>query len=846
MKKTILRKLILPNLLIGLTFIVASVIYFYPALEGKVIYAGDTINGTAAVQESVQYFEDTGEHTWWTGSTFSGMPNFQIGGGQYIINKVLYPVFRFFHWGHRNVFFIFLFYLIAFFLLMRGFKINKWISMAGAFAVALSSYFFIIIAAGHNLKCTSITWMTLVLVGFLLTYKKKYGWGSILTMFFVLMGFLTHPQMSYYICMLIGVLFFAELAIHWKEKRWKDFGLATVIFFASFLVGLGCGSAKIFANQEYAEQTMRGGHSDLEKVTDETNKTKGLDLDYATAWSYGIGETMTLLIPNYEGGASGYSLGTDSKLYKELVSNGVPRATAKQFCEAAPTYHGEKAFTSGPVYIGAIICFLFLLGLLIVKGPYKWALLIATLFSVFLAWGYNFMSLTELFFNYFPMYNKFRAVESILIVAEITMPLLGFLALKTISEREIEFEKLKKYILVAAGITGGLCLFLIFFANQIDVTSSYDEQLKNQLPEFAYNALLQERSDMIRTDAWRSLIFILLGSGLTFLYAYDIEKESSNKAHLWFGCALTLLIIADMWTVDKRFCNNDNFRSKKEITKAFTLLPYEKELLKDTSHFRVLNLSTNTFNEARTSYYLKSIGGYSAAKLRRYQDLINEHIGPEMSPLFQAISESAGFQTPIDGTKLFPVLNMLNMKYAIVPLKNGEVIPIQNPYAMGNAWFVDSLLIVNNANEESDALRTINLDNTAVLDKSFAQMAKEITTPEDTSAVIKLTKFTPPSIEYISKASVAKTAVFSEIYYPYGWKASIDGEPVEHYRVNYMLRALNIPAGEHRIVFSFEPDSVRKGNLISLICLSILLAVTGGYTGFRLWIYNKKKIIKHQ
>ena len=843
MKKLDFKTKILPNLGIALLFLIASVMYFYPVLEGKIIYAGDNINGTAAVQESARHYEATGERTWWTGSMFSGMPNYQIGGGQYLINKILTPFFNFFLYGGRNYIFIFFYYLVAFFVLLRTFKINKWISMAGAFSIALSSYFFIIIAAQHHGKTMSITWMTLVVVGFLLIYRKFYGWGSILTMFFIIIGFFIHPQMSYYICMLIGVLFFAELAIHWKEKRWKDFGIASAIFFASFLIGLGCGSANIFANQEYAEQTMRGGHSDLEKVTDETNKTKGLDLDYATAWSYGIGETMTLLIPNYEGGASGYSLGTDSKLYKELVSNGVPRAAAKQFCEAAPTYHGEKAFTSGPVYIGAIICFLFLLGLLIVKGPYKWALLIATLFSIFLAWGHNLMPLTELFFNYFPMYNKFRAVESILIVAEITMPLLGFLALKTISEREFEFEKLKKYILVAAGITGGLCLFLILFVNQIDVTSSYDEQLKTQLPEFAYNALLQQRADMISSDAWRSLIFILLGSGLTFAYAHTINKqkneESTNKANLWFGCVLALLIIADMWSVDKRFCNNDNFRPKKEITRAFAMQPYEKELLKDTSYFRVLNLSTNTFNEARTSYYLKSIGGYSAAKLRRYQDLIDEHIIPEMNPLFQAISESAGFQTPIDGNKLFPVLNMLNMKYALIPLQNGEVVPIENPYSMGNAWFVDSLLIVNNANEESNALSIINLRKTAVLDKSFAKMAEQLTTATDAYATIKLTTYTPSSVEYTSQSSVGKTAVFSEIYYPYGWKATIDGKHVEHYRVNYMLRAINIPAGKHQIVFRFEPDSVQKGNLISMICFSMMLLTIFGYTGY--YIYSKSK-----
>ena len=797
--KSILKKS-LPYVGIIAVFTVAAAIYFLPALQGKVIYAGDSVNAEAAVRESIQFRQETGENTWWNGSMFSGMPNYQIGGGRSLATKILLPFYKVFQHGPRNVAFIFFFYLIAFFLLLRTFKIDKWLSMAGAFAMSMSSYFFIIIAAQHGGKTVAITWMTLVLIGFLLIYRKQYGFGAILTMFFIPMGFFIHPQMSYYICMLIGVLFFAELALAWKQKAWKHFGIATAVFFASFAVGMGIGSTNVFSNMEYAEHTMRGGHSDLEKVNDAENKTKGLDLDYATAWSYGINETMTLLIPNYMGGASGYNVGTESELYKDLVAAGVPRNSAKQFCQSAPTYWGEKAFTSGAVYVGAVVFMLFILALIILKGPYKWALLVSTLFSVLLAWGHHFMPMTELFFNFFPMYNKFRAVESILIVAEITIPILAFLALqKLIDERKNAqaTQKNLKALYIAGGVTSGICLlFALFGSSFMTFTSTYDAQWKSQVGEPIYQMIINQRAAMMVADAWRSFAFVAIGTALLWVY---LKKEFNT---LGLGCALTVLILMDMWPVDKRFCNDDMFVSNKKFDNAFAMQPYEKYLLEsDTTYYRVLNLTTNTFNEARTSYYLKSIGGYHAAKLRRYQDLINEHISKMH----------------------MPVIGMLNAKYFITQAQDGQIIPQLNPYAMGNAWFVDTLMVVNNANEESEALNNINLHTTAVLDKAFASFATHLTTPHDDNAQITLLGYAPNKLEYISKTTMDKTAVFSEVYYPYGWKVTIDGTPVEHFRVNYLLRAVNIPAGEHTIVFSFEPDSIRKGNILSIVCIIIML-----------------------
>lgn len=805
-------KKIAPYLAIIGIFIVSSAIYFWPALQGKIVYGGDNINGTAAVQEGWNYFLQTGDNSYWTNSQFSGMPAYQIGGFRYTATRILYPLYRFFHWGARNVYFLMLFYLIAFFSLLRTFKIDKWLSLAGAFAISLSSYFFVIIAATHNAKCIAITWMTMALVGFLLTMRHKYALGAILMMLFIPMGFYIHPQMAYYICMLMGVLYLAEIYLHARAKEWKQLGIATVVFLASFGVGLGIGASGFFANREYAKETMRGGHSDLVKVTDETNKTEGLDLDYATAWSYGKTETMTFLIPNYMGGASGYNVGDKSVLYDELVKARVPRSSAKQFCQSAPTYWGEKMFTSGPVYIGAIVCFLFLLGLLIVPGPYKWALLFATLMSIFLAWGKNMMWLTELFFNYFPQYNKFRAVESILIVAEITMPLLGFMGLQQLIEHKENDKKNSLYILIAGGVTAFICLIFALFGSSIcSFTSSYDAQWKSQVGDEIYRMILDQRAAMMKADAWRSFGFVIAATIL--LYAY-VKK---NFKTLYLGLGLTALIILDMWSVDKRFCNDSLFVNTKERDKAFKMQAWEEQILQDQDYYRVFNLTGNPFNEARTGYRLHSVGGYSAAKLRRYQDLIDEHLS-RMN---------------------MNVYNMLNTRYFVVKGANGAPRVEYNPDAFGNAWFVDSILVVNTANEESEALRSLDLRHTAVTDSTFANYLLATYTAKDAAASIELLSHTPKQLEYLSHSSVDKTLVFSEIYYPHGWKATIDGEPAELFRVNYMLRAMNVPSGEHKIVMVFDPDSVRKGDVVAITCVIILFLTILGTIGY--YVYRRKK-----
>lgn len=817
-------------------FALIAAFYMSPIFDGKTIIANDNLSWRGSYHEVEQYHEETGNASWWTGSMFSGMPNYQIGGGNTFSRELKHPVNWLTHYGanYSNAFVMVLLYTLGFFVLLLAFNVNVWLSAVGAIAIAFSSYFFIIIGASHNSKTVTLALFSIVIAGFYMIFNGRKKLGVCLTMFFVSVGFVPHPQVAYYYCFIIGFCFLAELWKHYKSKAWKEFGVSTALFVASFLIGVGTESSLTFANMEYTSETMRGGHSDLVKESDAENKTKGLDLDYATAWSYGIDETLTFLVPNYMGGSSNYNVGGNSDLYETMKRNRVDANVAKQFCQNVPTYWGDQPFTSGPVYMGAVVCFLFVLGLLIVEGPYKWALLGVTILSIMLSWGHNFMPLTKLFFSIMPMYNKFRAVSSILIIAEVTMPLLGFLALKRISERSTNVDFLKKSIRNAAIITGGLCLLLIVVGEIFfDFSSPMDERNFSQLPDWLSSAIVSQRVTMFFEDCWRSFIFVALAGALTWFFV-----SNKNFKLTYFAVALGVLVLADLWPVDKRYMNDSAFSPEKNIKAYFKKKPYEEQMLQDTTHFRVLNLTSNTFNEARTSYYFKSIGGYSAAKLRRYQDLIDQHIAPEFNPLFSALSSTGGRLELCDGDSLFPVLNMLNAKYFVVPLQNKEEVAIQNPHAMGNAWFVSNVKCVQNANEECDALATENLRDVAVMDKQFDSYVNGKSFYKDSLSSIVLTKYTPEYIDYKSSSSQDGLAVFSEIYYPYGWKAYIDGEYKEHFRVDYMLRALSIPAGEHTIRFVFAPDSIVRGDVISSICTILMyLIILGGVV----WYFIRRK-----
>ena len=849
-------KKILPYAVAIVAFVAVAMIYCAPILEGKVLVQGDVNNWKGAAQEARAFYDEHGTRSWWTNSMFGGMPTYQITGslpsGE-VRNGMAKVAHLGMEGGWEAIGIIFA-YFFGFFLMLRCFKVNPWLSIIGGLAIGLSTYFLLIIPAGHVTKAMALGFLAPMIGGFYAIFRKQYWLGAPLTTLYGILGITLHPQMTYYIFMLIGIMACAELYIHIKDKAWKDLGISLGVLALSLLLVVGTKASWLEMNQSYLKETMRGGHSELTSNRDSgptSNSNSGLSLDYATAWSYGVGETMTFLIPNWEGGASGYNVGEKSQLCETMVKNRVPKRSAEQFCEHVPTYRGEKAFTSGPVYMGAIICFLFVLGLLIVPGPYKWALLIATLFSVALAWGRNMMWLTELFFNYFPMYNKFRAVESILVVAEITMPLLGILALQQIVDKKIAWDKLKIHLITAGGITGGICLFFALFTGIVDVTSSYDVQWVNQVPAWLRDAIYDERIAMIKADAWRSFIFIALGFAVVYWYAWRGERLEAKGERQWLlYAALAALVLVDMIPVNKRFFGNDNFMKAKDAEAYFKMQPYEQKILEDTSYYRVLNLATNTFNDARTSYRLKSIGGYSAAKLRRYQDLIDEHISKEMNPLMQTIMQTQWFMLPDENAgKDFPVLNMLNMKYAVVPLQGSRQEPVMNPYAMGNCWFVDEVVWVNTPDEECAALKTLDLHTQAVADKKFAEVL-DVTKPEvtplmafDKNAIV-LTSYQPNCLEYVTMSEQNKVAVFSEIYYPHDWHLYVvdqDGNnsiEIPLARVNYTLRAAVIPAGAHQLRMVFEPHALKTDKASMAILILALLLSAGALTS-PLW--RKKK-----
>ena len=787
-----------PYLLAVLVFAVVACLYMSPALNGKVIASTDGVQARAAQHEGMAYFEETGNRTWWTGSMFSGMPNYQIGGGRFTSDDWTAPFKKVLLSGHKSVIAIVFIYFMAFFALMRSMKVDKCISIVGALAIAFSSYFFIIIGANHHTKTSSLALMSVVVAGFYLIYNGHRKTGVVLTLLCTSAGLYPHPQMAYYICFIIGFFFFAELTKAVINKSWKAFCISTLIFSASFVIGAGTGTAATFTNLEYADETMRGGHSDLVKSSDTDNKTKGLDLDYATAWSYGIDECWTFLVPDYMGGSSSYNVGSDSELCKDMIKQGVPKKQAEQFCKNVPTYWGDQPFTSGPVYMGAIVCMLFILGLFIVKGPYKWALLIVTLLSVMLSWGYHFMGLTRFFFDNVPMYNKFRAVSSILVIAEITMPLLGFLALQSLVEAKKVGEDLSKKVLTAGGIVVALALVCLM------CTSGFEGRSDAQMPEWLTPMLVDARRAMLSADCWRSIIFVALGTAVVWFYT-----KSQKFTTPLLAIVLGVLVLADMWPVAKRFMNDSHFSQGNAYDKEFKMQPWEKQILDSDKdpNFRVFNLTASPFNDARTSYYLKSIGGYSAAKLRRYQDLIDQHLSKMH----------------------MPVINMLNTKYFIVPDQDTGAPVVQlNPDAMGNAWFVEKIVEAKTPNEECDMLMTLDLHREAVVGSDYINNVSDLNPGADSLAHISLAKYTPEYIEYDAECSKPGTVIFSEIFYPHGWKAIVDGKPADLYRANYMLRAMNLEPGKHHIRLEFRPESVAKGNTISMTFVVLMYLIIAG------------------
>ena len=769
-------------LVAAILFAGASIALCYPSLQGKVLYASDNVNAVCAANEAWSYQQETGKVTWWTDSMFSGMPVYQIKGGQYKADRWLAPLKNLVRAVQSRPAGFFIFYFFCFFLLLLAFGADKWLSIAGAFALTLSTYFVIIVGAGHNTKATTIALMCVVLAGFWLLFQKKYALGAVACLLASAAGITTHPQMSYYVILLMGVLWIAQLVAHMQQKRIRDFLVATAIFVACLGVGTLANASSVFANMEFVEETNRGSHGDVEKN------------EFLTNFNYSPLESFSLLIPGVVGGGSHIDVNSHSAFYKTLIASGVDSRGARKLSHNVPLYWGGQSFTAGNVYVGALVCFLFVLGLLLVRGPVKWGLLAATVFSLLLALGDHFMALSRFFFAYFPFYAKFRAVASILIVAEIAMPILGFLAVQRLLDGAVETKKAIRSILIAGSVTAGICLlFALLGPMLLPFSSEADATWMTPDRNWFYRALLAERKSILVRDSLRSAFFVLAGALVIFLFIKGKLKRGPLIA------ALGVLVVLDLWPVDRRYFNERNFDTPRKNSAEYALQEWEETLLQKPGFFRVLNLSTGkTFTEARTSLRLHSIGGYSAAKLRRYQDLVEEHL------LLAHM----------------PVINMLNAQYLVKTGADGKPEVSDNPDAMGNAWFVEDVVDVLDEDAELFALNTVDLKAKAVVSGESARYATSsaaalFRTPDPERSIL-LVDHRPDYRRYSFSSRNPEHVVFSEIYYPYGWKVSVDGEPAEYFRADYALRAMHVPAGQHHIEFVFDPDSVKKGDRLAI------------------------------
>jgi hypothetical protein len=819
--KSGLRNIII-NAGIIVFFVVVAYAYLSPLLEGKHLRMDDLDHHLGMSKELVDYRNETGEEAVWTNTMFGGMPGYMI--------SVLYP-------GNladplagllRNLFSIASFiilYFIGFYVLLSSLKINRWLSVAGAIAFGLSSYFIIIISAGHASKANAIGFLPIVIAGVLMTFKGKQIPGAILFALGLSLELLAgHPQITYYGLIILAIYGIVELIFAIKEKAIIPFTKSVLFLLAGVVIAVGMNFSRLYTSWEYSKETIRGPS---ELTSNNENKTTGLDKDYVVQWSYGIDETLTLLIPNFKGGSTLTNPGENSESYKTMQQNKIPNL--KQTIRSVSMYHGDQPFTSGPVYIGAIVVFLFILGLFVVKGVYKWWLLLATVVSIVLSWGGNVMGLTSFLLDNLPLYNKFRAPSMTLVIAQIAMPLLGFIALNEILSGKIEKKNWLNGFKWAAIITGGLSLiFAVLPGIAGDFSGAADSM---RFPEWLIDSVIEDRKSLLRTDAFRSFLFIALAAGA--LYLWNLKKIQTN---LFIGI-LGILILIDLWAVDKRYLNNDNFVSKREAVNPFPEMPVDKAILQDKElYYRVLPLQGDPFQDARASYYHKNVGGYHAAKLRRYQEMIENHFVPEMQELIKGLQASI----PPDSV-LAPLtaINMMNTRYLIYDLNNA---PLPNPHALGNAWFVGDFKIVANADEEISALKGINPEDEVVIDKRFAQYVEGKRFQKDGFGNITLTEYQPNYLKYSAKSGSEQLAVFSEIFYKNGWKAYIDGNEVPHFRVNYILRALVLPAGEHTVEFKFHPASYYTGNKVSFASSLLLLLAIAGYAFSE---YRKRKTKKN-
>ena len=809
--KNISFRQVLPYLAAVAIFVVISLAYFSPLLEGKKLKQSDITQFKGMSKEISDFRDATGQEALWTNSMFGGMPAYQISV-QYKGNVLRYLDQLMQLYLPQPAGKVFL-YMIGFFILLLVLKVDKWLAVAGAIAFAFSSYLFIIFEAGHNSKAHAIGYMAPVLAGIILTYRGRYLAGGILAAIALSLELLTnHLQITYYLMMVAGVFVITELISSIREKQLPVFAKATGALLIASIFAVVSNITNIWATYEYGKETIRGK---TELTSEKTNRTSGLDKDYATGWSYGKMETMTLLIPNFYGGSSQGALSESSNTYKVLKANNIDDNQAQKVIKALPLYWGTQPGVSGPVYIGAIIMFLFIFALFVVDNKYKWWLLAATILSILLAWGKNFMPFTNFFMHYVPGYNKFRAVSMTLVMAEFCIPLLAILGLQKAFSGEIDKKKLLKYLYYSLGIAGGISLFFAVAGSSIfDFISPSDEQYKSYFPDWLIAAIREDRAAILSADAFRSLAFILLAGAA--IWAMLNQKIKTPV----FFTVLILLILVDMWSVNRRYLNNESFVSRRVDAVPFQPSGADQIIMKDKDpNFRVFNQSVgNPFADASTSYFHKSLGGYHGAKLRRYQELID----------YQLVKGNMN------------VYNMLNTKYFIVPDEKGGQPQMQiNMQAMGNAWFVNNAHMVNNADEEIGALTDFVPSETAIYDKRFENQVKGHLISKDTLAKIVLTAYKPNHLTYKSETSREQLAVFSEIYYDKGWNAFIDGKQAPYFRANYVLRAMIVPAGNHTIEFKFEPTVYKTGEKIAYASSILMVLLALGSIGFM--IKNKYK-----
>jgi hypothetical protein len=825
-------KKLLPDLIAILAFVLLSFAYFFPAdIENRILFQHDTAAGAGAGQEAKEYYEQTGERSRWTNSLFGGMPMYQIAPS-YDSTKSLQWVQKAYQLFLPDYVCLTFMLMLGFYILLRVFGIPVWLAGLGGIMWAFSSYFFILISAGHIWKFITLAYVPPTIAGIVLAYRGKLLWGGILTALFVALQITSnHVQMSYYFFFVILFFVGAYFEKAWRTKTLPQFFKASAVLIVAALVGIAANVSNLYHTYAYSKETMRG-KSELVQTGDAAKQTSsGLDRDYITQWSYGIDETLTLLVPNFKGGASAALSQSETAMSKANPMYSSLYGSLTQ-------YFGTQPMTSGPVYVGAFVLFLFVLGCFIVKGPLKWALIGATFFSIVLSWGKNFMPLTDFFIDYVPLYNKFRAVSSILVIAEFTIPLLAIFALKRLLEEPEILKQEKKPLGISLLLTAGVALLLAVAPGSIGsgyVPAQEAQMLQNavnqqMIPANELSGILanlgEMRAELVSSDALRSFIIIGIGCSLLWLYASGKLRSSLTIA------GITILCLADMWGVNKRYLNDAQFVPHSIRTETFTKTNTDELILQDTSlDYRVLNFATSTFDDNNTSYWHKSVGGYHPAKLRRYQEMIEHHISPEMQAAYKAIATAGGEMDSVDANK-FRILNMLNTKYFIFPAgQQRQTVPILNPHAYGNAWFVNKVQYVNNANEEIDALDSIIPTETAVVDARFKDVLKGTTESyKDSLSSIRLTSYTPNRLTYETNNAQDGIAVFSEIYYPDGWHVTIDGQPAELARADYILRTMYVPAGQHTIEMRFDPTSlhVTEGiayGALALLVIGIIVAV---------------------